>query len=90
MLFRSLTNVCDLSLRQTLAPDGFLGRVNSAMHLMFRGVLPAGALAGGALADSIGVRNTMLLGGVGFLLSTLFLVFSPVRGLRELPATPVS
>lgn len=83
-----LTNICDLSLRQAVAPAGFLGRVNSAMHLLFRGVLPAGALAGGALAGAIGIRNTMFLGGLGFLLSTLFLVFSPVRGLREPPAQP--
>jgi Na+/melibiose symporter-like transporter len=80
-----VTNVCDLSLRQAVASGSLLGRVNSAMHLMFRGVLPAGALAGGALAGTIGVRNTMAVGGAGFLLSSLFLVFSPIQGLGQLP-----
>jgi MFS family permease len=63
-----------------------LGRVNSAIHLLFQGVFPAGALAAGALAGAIGVRYTMALGGAGFLLSTLFLIFSPIRRLRELPS----
>jgi predicted MFS family arabinose efflux permease len=62
-----------------------LGRVNAAMHLLFSGIMPLGALAGGAVAQVIGVRTTMLIGATGFLLSTLWLVFSPVRRLRELP-----
>jgi predicted MFS family arabinose efflux permease len=75
----------ELTLRQAVAPSHLLGRVNSAAHLMFRGVLPAGALAGGALAQAIGLRPAMLIGASGFLLSTLWLIFSPIRRLREPP-----
>jgi predicted MFS family arabinose efflux permease len=50
-----------------------------------RGVLPAGAVLGGAVAEVIGLRAAMFVGAGGFLLSTLWLVFSPVRRLRELP-----
>ena len=75
----------DRSLRQATAPDHLPGRVNAAMHLLYHGVLPLGALTGGAVAQAIGVRRTLLIGALGFLLSTLWLVFSPVRGLRELP-----
>jgi predicted MFS family arabinose efflux permease len=57
------------------------------MHLLFHGILPVGALAGGMLAQSIGMRTTMFAGALGFLLSTLWLVFSPIRSLRELPKT---
>ena len=78
-------NVNELSLRQSIAPPHLLGRVNSATHLLFRGLLPAGALAGGILAEGIGIRLTMLNGSTGFLLSTLWLVFSPICHLRELP-----
>jgi hypothetical protein len=61
------------------------------MHLTFRGVLPVGALAGGALAEYVGLRPALLAGAAGFLLSNLWLIFSPVRHLRELPApAPVS
>jgi hypothetical protein len=52
---------------------------------MFRGLLPAGALAGGAVAEVVGVRGAMFVGAGGFLLSTLWLIFSPIRRLRELP-----
>jgi predicted MFS family arabinose efflux permease len=55
------------------------------MHLLFRGVLPVGALAGGMIAEAIGIRLTLFLGALGYLLSTLWLVFSPIRQLRELP-----
>ena len=65
------TSINELSLRQSIAPNHLLGRINSAMHLMFRGVLPVGAFAGGALAELIGVRSAMFVGAVGFLLSNL-------------------
>ena len=37
-------DVNELTLRQAVAPSHVLGRVNSAAHLTFRGVLPMGAL----------------------------------------------
>jgi MFS family permease len=72
-------NVVDRTLRQKIVPEHLLGRVNSAMLLMFRGVLPLGAVAGGALAQVIGTRPTLFAGAIGFLLSSLWLLFSPVR-----------
>ena len=81
----SIYNINELTLRQAVAPSHLLGRVNSAAHLMFRGVLPAGALLGGALAEAIGLRGAMFVGASGFLLSTLWLICSPIRRLRELP-----
>jgi MFS family permease len=80
-------NIAELTLRQSITPDHRLGRVNAAMHLLFRGVLPLGAFAGGAIGQIAGIRITMFAGGLGFLLSTLLLVFSPVRRLRKLPAS---
>jgi predicted MFS family arabinose efflux permease len=81
----SIYEINELTLRQAVAPSHVLGRVNSAAHLTFRGVLPVGALAGGALAETIGLRGAMFVGAAGFLLSTLWLVFSPIRRLQELP-----
>lgn len=81
----SIYDINELTLRQTVAPSHVLGRVNSAAHMMFRGVLPAGALLGGALAEAIGLRAAMFVGAGGSLLSTLWLIFSPIRRLRELP-----
>jgi predicted MFS family arabinose efflux permease len=74
-----------LSLRQAVTPDHLQGRVNASMHLLFYGLMSVGAAAGGAAAQVIGLRGAMLCGALGFLLSTVFLLASPIRGLRELP-----
>lgn len=79
-------NVAEVSIRQWVAPPELLGRVNSAMTLLFTGIIPVGAFVGGAVASGLGVRTTMLIGAVGYLMSSLWLVFSPVPRLRELPA----
>jgi predicted MFS family arabinose efflux permease len=78
-------SINETSLRQAITPDRLLGRVNAALHLVFQGILPLGALAGGAIAEVIGVRSTLLVGASGMLLSTLWLVCSPVRRVRDLP-----
>jgi hypothetical protein len=77
-------NIAKTTLRQSIAPAAILGRVNSAIHLTYHGAVAMGALAGGALAEIAGVRAAMLTGGVGFMLSWLWLYFSPVRHLRHL------
>jgi predicted MFS family arabinose efflux permease len=73
----SVYNISETTIRQSIVPDHMLGRVNSAMHLLFRGVYPAGAFVAGALAQRIGVRATIIAGAVGFLCSNLFLVLEP-------------
>jgi predicted MFS family arabinose efflux permease len=77
-----IREINQLGIRQSIAPPHLLARVNSATHLTFRGVLPVGALAGGLLAGFIGIRPTMLISAAGFSFSILWLIFSPVRGLR--------
>jgi hypothetical protein len=81
-------NFNELSLRQSIAPPQLLGRVNSTAHLLFRGLLPVGAMAGGILAQGIGMRLTMFAGSLGILLSTLWLLFSPIRHFRQLSGMP--
>ncbi|MGO4881166.1 MAG: MFS transporter [Bryobacteraceae bacterium] len=81
----SMYDINEVTLRQSIAPPHVLGRVNSAAHLMFRGVMPAGALLGGALAQKFGLRAAMFVGSGGFLLSALWLICSPIRHLREVP-----
>ena len=81
----SIYDINEVTLRQSVAPSHVLGRVNSAAHLMFRGVMPVGALLGGALAQKFGLRAAMFVGSGGFLLSALWLICSPIRHLREVP-----
>jgi predicted MFS family arabinose efflux permease len=52
------------------------------MQLLARGVYPLGALIGGYLGERLGVRPTLALGAAGLLLSTLWLLPSPLRRLR--------
>ena len=66
--------VNETTLRQTASPPNVLGRVNAAMQLASRGMLPIGALIGGYVAGSFGIVNTLWLGSAGVLLSTLWLL----------------
>jgi hypothetical protein len=49
------------------------------------GVRPLGALAGGALGTWIGMRPTLWIATVGALGGVLWLLPSPIPGMRELP-----
>jgi hypothetical protein len=75
----------DQSLRQSVTPDALQGRVNATCHLLLVSTFPIGALIGGILAEGVGLRSTLLIGGVGGLLSAGWLIFSPVRLLRNPP-----
>jgi predicted MFS family arabinose efflux permease len=74
--------VNETTLRQLLAPEQVIGRVNAAMQLASRGMLPFGALGGGFLAERFGVTLTLWLGATGVLLSCLWLI--PLRKSREI------
>jgi MFS family permease len=78
-------NITQVSFRQALCPPRLLGRMNATMRFLVWGTLPLGGLLGGVLGTVIGVRGTLLVGGVGEMLAFLPVFFSPLRGLRELP-----
>jgi len=48
-------------------------------------VVPIGNLIGGALGGIIGLRATLLVGAIVTCAGFLFIVFSPLRSLREPP-----
>jgi predicted MFS family arabinose efflux permease len=83
--FSTLSFITAVSLRQSIAPDRLLGRTSTAMQVLIAGVAPIGALAGGLLAEAIGVRATLLIAGIGIMLSTGWLILSPIRSLRGPP-----
>jgi MFS family permease len=49
-------NVITVSLRQRITPDRLLGRLNSSYRLVAWGSRPLGAIAGGVLAQALGLR----------------------------------
>ena len=79
-------NITQLSYRQAVTPERMLGRMNSVMRFIVWGVMPIGTLLGGALATWIGLREAMWIGAAIGSLACLPVLFSPVRGLREMPA----
>ena len=84
----TLYNVQQTSTRQSMTPDGMLGRMNASYRFLVSGVGPLGALAGGALGAAIGFRSALFVAGGGELAAVLWLLFSPVRSLRRLPFEP--
>lgn len=59
-----LWNVITVSLRQRIAPDRLLGRVNSAYRLLAWGSMPLGAATGGVLAQWLGLQIMFGIMGV--------------------------
>jgi predicted MFS family arabinose efflux permease len=83
--FSTLAFITAVSLRQSITPDRLLGRTSTGMQVLIAGVAPIGAMAGGLLAEAIGVRATLWIAGIGIVLSTGWLIVSPIRSLRERP-----
>ncbi|MFJ3641463.1 MFS transporter [Streptomyces sp. NPDC090108] len=72
------------SLMASVTPDSMRSRVAGAFTTVNYGVRPFGALAGGALATLVGLRPTITVAAAGGALSALWVVFSPVLGIRAL------
>lgn len=79
-----LFNVNARALRQSRAPRDAQGRVNAVFRLIDWGTLPIGALLGGWVGVTYGVRATLILGGVLGVASAAWLVWSPLRAVRRL------
>ena len=78
-------NLVQVSYRQAICPPRLQGRMNSVMRFLVWGTIPVGTLAGGALGSWLGLRQTIVIGGIGTTLAVLWIVFSPQRHLREMP-----
>jgi MFS family permease len=68
-----------------IVPDRLRSRVSGAYMVVNYGVRPIGALVAGALGTWIGVRATLFVGTAGAILGVLWLLPSPILGLRALP-----
>ena len=67
----ALNQIVVSTLRQAVVPDELLGRVTAAYRLIVLGVVPVGALFGGALARWQGVATTFVVSAVGLTLAGL-------------------
>jgi MFS family permease len=78
-------NINQVSFRQRLCPERLLGRMNATMRFLVWGTLPLGGLLGGLLGTVLGVRNTLWVAGACGTLAILWLLFSPIRPMRDFP-----
>ena len=83
--FMTIGNTNVATLQQMLVPREQMGRVVAAMRTVTWGTQPLGALIGGALGTLIGIRETLFVIAIGFCLSALWLVLSPVAKLKTIP-----
>jgi MFS family permease len=81
----AISNVNVISLRAAVTPDHLLGRVDASVRVMTAGAMGVGPLIGGALGEIVGLWPTLLVGAVGTVLAAGWLIWSPVRSLREQP-----
>ncbi len=82
-------NITQVSLRQAITPYRLQGRMNASMRFLVWGTMPIGSLIGGFLGELVGLRSTLLVGAIGSVFAFLWVLFSPVRGLREQPVPVV-
>jgi MFS family permease len=81
----TVTGISLTSYRQATCPPELLGRVSAAARWITWGTLPLGGLAGGALAAALGVRATLWIAVCGGCCAGLWLLFSPLRRMRDIP-----
>lgn len=73
------------SVQVAATPETKLAVVSGFKRTVNYGIRPVGALIGGALGATIGVRPALWIATLGALLGVLWVVFSPLRTMRELP-----
>ncbi len=83
----TIYQINEVSLRQGIAPERLLGRVNASAEFLRLSATLAGSLLGGLIGGWIGVRSMLFVASFGTLLSTFWLVFSPIRALRKCPGS---
>jgi MFS family permease len=75
------------ALRQAIVPNRLRGRVGASTDVLGLAAATAGLLVGGQLGERLGLGPTMALGASTGLVAFLWLWWSPVRSLRDVPAS---
>lgn len=88
----AVVSVVVASLRQSIIPDALLGRVSGTFRVFTYGSIPLGAMFGGWLGDTFGLRAPLLFAGVVVTLSGLLLgrwiSDSAISALQERGSSP--
>lgn len=84
-IVRTIFNVNQLSLRQSITPDHQQGRMNASIRFVMWAAVPFGALLGGFLGERIGLLPAIWIGVAGTTLAALWILLTPVRSLVKAP-----
>ena len=87
-LTSTIYTVPAVSLRQAITPNHWQGRIAASTRVLTFGISPLGFLIGGWLGEWIGLWPTLMLSGLGLLLSNLWLSLSPLPGVRSAETLP--
>ena len=76
--------ISEMSLRQAITPEPFLGRMNASFRFGGIAAMLVGTLVGGILGEVIGLRWTLVVGAGGTFIAALRLLLSQVRNVVDL------
>ncbi|MEW1612893.1 MULTISPECIES: MFS transporter [unclassified Streptomyces] len=80
-----LSNVVQLTLRQTLTEQSLMGRMNAAFRTLLFGGGALGGLCGGLLGGALGLRNGLVVLALCSAAMVIPLLMSPIIRLRAMP-----
>lgn len=76
--------VVGASFRQRVCPPGMMGRLGAASRTVSWGMLALASLVAGVLAETVGIRQAVLIGVIIASSAPLIALFGPLRGIRRL------
>jgi len=71
------------AIRQSITPERLLGRVYASASLLGRVLWLVGALAGGLVGETVGLRPAVVVAAVGYAIPFVYALFSPLRSAAE-------
>jgi MFS family permease len=86
----SAFNVNAITLRQVVTPTRLLARMNATYRMLIWGAPLLGAVMGGLLGSAVGLRDAVVISLFAMTSPTLWIFFSPVFRLEEMPTGPLA
>lgn len=80
-----LWTISQITLRQSVTPEGLLGRVSALIMTGSTGARPIGAALGGAIGVTCGLECAIVVSALGFVVQALIILGSPLAGLATVP-----
>lgn len=81
----SASQIYVISLRQGITPPELLARMNAGYRFFITGFIPVGSLLAGGLSERLGLRPALAICALGVASALLWVAFSPLPQLRQIP-----